>query len=152
VRVAAGTAGAGAAGDTGSEAFSARVYVANTAAESVSVFDHDTGDQPDPEGGDPIPVGGLPEGIAITPDRTSRLVTNFGSNSVSLLFGTTIPVERPRGIAITPDGAYVYVTNESSDSVSVIATATNRGWPRSSLPTGSAPGGSPSPRTGPTPT
>ncbi|WP_306533536.1 beta-propeller fold lactonase family protein, partial [Geobacter sp.] len=59
-------------------------------------------------------------------------VTNYGSNTVSIIATATntvvatVPVgANPVGVAITPDGAFAYVANYSSNTVSVIATATN---------------------------
>jgi YVTN family beta-propeller protein len=81
-----------------------------------------------------IPVGGSPEGVAVTPDAKHVYVANFfPSNTVSVIdtatntVGATIPVGVvPFGVAITPDGKHVYVThNASTGTVSVIDTATN---------------------------
>jgi YVTN family beta-propeller protein len=59
-------------------------------------------------------------------------VTNFGSNTVSVIdqatktVVATVPVgANPLGVALTPNGASAYVVNWSSGTVSVIATATN---------------------------
>jgi YVTN family beta-propeller protein len=59
-------------------------------------------------------------------------ITNFGSNTVSVIntatntVTATIPVGvEPHGVAVPPDGNRVYVTNAGSNSVSVFATATN---------------------------
>jgi YVTN family beta-propeller protein len=81
-----------------------------------------------------IPGGGSPAGIAVTPDGTRAYVTNFVSNSVSVIETATnavtatirVGVEPYYGVAITPDGTRAYVTNEGSNSVSVIKTATNK--------------------------
>ncbi len=89
-----------------------------------------------------IPVGGNPEGVAVSPDGNFVYVTNsafftsdrggvtvINTNNNSVI--TTIPVGRnPVGICISPDGSRVYVTNNSSFSpdagtVSIINTTTN---------------------------
>ena len=79
-------------------------------------------------------VNGLnePMDVAVNPNGAYAYVTNFGSDSISVIntatntVTTTIKVgNSPIGVAITPNGAYAYVTNEVSGSVSVINTATN---------------------------
>jgi YVTN family beta-propeller protein len=91
-----------------------------------------------------IPVGGFPDGVAITPDGTHAYVTNAFDSNVSVIdtasntVVTTIPVgSAPNGVAITPDGArpnesddrhhrpLAYVTNGADNTVSVIDTASN---------------------------
>ena len=79
-----------------------------------------------------VGVGTCPYGVAITPDGTRAYVTNFCSNSVSVI-DTRATRWLPRsglgrvsrGVAITPDGTRAYVTNPGSNSVSVIDTASN---------------------------
>ena len=69
--------------------------------------------------GSPIPVGGSPYGVAVTPDGSKVYVTNDLSNTVSVIdtttntvIGTPIRVDvNPFGVAVTPDGSKVYVTN-----------------------------------------
>ena len=91
----------------------------------------------------PIAVGVNPEGIAITPDGKRAYVTNFGSDTVSVIdtstnlviativgpngFGGIVPggFMRPQSVAITPDGKRAYVTGSISDTVSVIDTISN---------------------------
>jgi YVTN family beta-propeller protein len=84
--------------------------------------------------GTPIPVGGEPEGVAVTPDGKHAYVTNaaFSIGSVSVIdtaantVGDTIPVgTAPFGVAVTPDGKDAYVANLEDNTVSVIDTATN---------------------------
>ena len=103
------------------------VYVANASSNNVKVIGTATNSVIST-----IPVGMLPEGVAITPDGTKLYVTNAGSDTVSVINTTTntttsaITVGNvPYGIAITPNGTKAYVTNESDDTVSVIDTATN---------------------------
>jgi YVTN family beta-propeller protein len=73
-----------------------------------------------------------PWGVALTPDGAYAYVTDYASDSVSVINTATNHVTEtiavggsPTGVAITPDGAYAYVTNPGSNSVSVISTATN---------------------------
>jgi YVTN family beta-propeller protein len=91
-----------------------------------------------------IPVGGVPDGVAITPDGTNAYVTNAFDNDVSVIdiasntVVTTIPVgSLPDGIAMTSGGTHAqyddtrrhpslaYVTNGADNTVSVIDTASN---------------------------
>jgi YVTN family beta-propeller protein len=83
-----------------------------------------------------IPVGSLPEGVAVTPDGTRAYVANLGTNSVSVIDTTTNAVTATilfdfsaSEVAITPDGTRAYVTHPFSigrgDGISVIDTATN---------------------------
>ena len=79
-----------------------------------------------------ITVGITPVGVAITPDGNFAYVTNFGSNSVTVIgkadntVTATVGVgTNPHGVAITPDGNFAYVANQFSENVSVIATASN---------------------------
>jgi YVTN family beta-propeller protein len=109
-------------------------YVVNNGDNSVSVIDTATNTVV----GTPIPVGGLPNGVAITPDGTHAYVANAGGNTVSVIatatntVGATVLVgNTPAGIAITPDGTRAYVVNCNcfsgigAGTVSVIDTASN---------------------------
>jgi YVTN family beta-propeller protein len=103
-------------------------YVVNNGDNTVSVIDTATNTVV----GTPIPVGGLPNGVAITPDGTHAYVANAGGNTVSVIATATNTVvatvtvgNSPSGVAVTPDGTHAYVANDSSGTVSVIATATN---------------------------
>jgi YVTN family beta-propeller protein len=80
-----------------------------------------------------IPVGRSPHYVAVSPSGDRLYVTNFGSETVSVIDTNTLMVIRspitfgsgPLGVAVTPNGARVYVSNHMSDNVSVIDTATN---------------------------
>jgi YVTN family beta-propeller protein len=59
-----------------------------------------------------IPVGPVPQGVAVTPDGSTAYVANVGSDTVSVItvasgtVASTIPVgEGPQGVAFTPDGS-----------------------------------------------
>lgn len=104
-----------------------RAYVANSASNSVSIFDTATNASLGQ-----IPVGVGPSDIAISPGGARAYVTNTGADTVSVIdIATnatiaTIPVgDEPRGIALTPSGARAYLANTGDDTVSVIDTATN---------------------------
>ena len=63
-----------------------------------------------------IPVGSVPKYVAVTPDGSTVLVTNWCSYDLSIVdVATGTEVERldlgryPRGIAITPDSATAYI-------------------------------------------
>jgi YVTN family beta-propeller protein len=104
-------------------------YVTNAGDKTVSVIDTASNAVVAT-----IPVGGIPSGVATTPDGTRAYVTNSGEfdNTVSVI-GTasntvvaTIPVgQGPGFVATTPDGTHAYVTSPSSLSVSVIDTASD---------------------------
>jgi YVTN family beta-propeller protein len=82
----------------------------------------------------------------VTPDGTKVYVTNYNSNTVSVIaaatntLSATIPVgSYPDGIAVSPDGSEVYVANAMANSVSVIDTATST--VTATIPVGSSPNG-----------
>jgi YVTN family beta-propeller protein/autotransporter-associated beta strand protein len=79
-----------------------------------------------------IPVGIVPQLLAVTPDGTRVYVPNQGSDTVSVINTATNTVvatiaagSQPVTAGVTPDGARVYVTNINANMVSVINTATN---------------------------
>ncbi len=79
-----------------------------------------------------ITVGASPFGVAVSPDGSKAFVTNYISNTVSVINTATNTVTatvnvgtNPSFIAISPDGSKAFVTNLSSNTVSVINTATN---------------------------
>lgn len=78
-----------------------------------------------------VPVGTGPRAVAIDPQRDVALVTNSGSDSVSivdLLTGSVIniPVEsNPQGVAVIPRLGLAVVTNRGSDTASIINLLSN---------------------------
>ena len=83
-----------------------------------------------------VTVGMGPTGVAITPDGAVAYVTNYSSNTVSVIQTSnntvvhTVTVGNNRfGVAMTPDGAVAYVTNYSfigvAGTVSVIQISNN---------------------------
>jgi len=113
-----------------SGAFARTGYVTNAGSENVSAFDTQTS----LTDGSAIPVGRLPDAIAITPNGSTAYVANAESNTVSMIdtrtnqvIGTPIEVGHdPDAMAITPDGSTAYVTNRGSNTVSAIDTQTNQ--------------------------
>jgi len=79
-----------------------------------------------------IAVEKNPVGVTYDPSNGYVYVANAGSNSVSVINGTTNTVigsiavgSMPEGIACDPSNGYVYVANAGSNSVSVINGVTN---------------------------
>jgi YVTN family beta-propeller protein len=113
-----------------SHALAHDAYVVNRGSNTVSVFDTRSNQVV----GSPIPVGELPEAIAITPDGRRAYVTVGLGSGISVIDTQTNQVVGapivdsglPDGIAITPDGRTAYVTNFFGNSVSVIDTQTNQ--------------------------
>ncbi len=75
-----------------------------------------------------VPVGDRPFGTAVSPDGTRAYVTNYASDTVSVLgtavdavVGTVVVGDSPSAVVITPDGTRAYVSNYDGDSVSVVA-------------------------------
>jgi len=87
--------------------------------------------------------GIVPTGVAYDPSNGYPYVTNWFSDSFSVIDGATntviatIPVgSEPGGVAYDPSNGYIYVTNYDSGTVSVISTSTqvtNTPTPPSSL-------------------
>ncbi len=118
-----------------------RGYVTNAKSDTVTPINLATN-----TAGTPIPVGGFPVGVAITPNGETAYVANDEGATVTPITvatntaGTPIPVgDGPEGVAITPNGETAYVTNSGSDTVTPITVATNTaGTP---IPVGEAPDG-----------
>lgn len=76
-----------------------------------------------------IATGSSPRKVAITPDATKALVTNFLSGTVlmyDLINNTSITIPTglgPFGIAITPDGQFAFVADLNSQSLTKIDIA-----------------------------
>jgi len=102
-------------------------YITNGGSNNVSVIDITTNNVTTT-----VPVGSLPEGVAVSPDGRWVYVANLGSNTVSVIDTTknnvtaTVKVgTKPKGVAITPDGTKVYVTNYGDSTTFVINTSSN---------------------------
>lgn len=79
-----------------------------------------------------VPVGMYPQKIVVSPTGTRAYVTNWLSQTVSVIDTTTKNLiatvavgYEPRALAINPAGTRVYVANEGTNSVSVVDTNTN---------------------------
>jgi YVTN family beta-propeller protein len=73
-------------------------------------------------------VGIEPAGVAYDPSNGYIYVTNYGSDTVSVINGATNTVIatisvgiEPAGVAYDPSNGYIYVTNYGSDTVSIIS-------------------------------
>jgi YVTN family beta-propeller protein len=108
-------------------ALAGRAFVANLGAHAVTPLDLITN-----QVGPPIPVGGNPDSIAISPDGRIAYVSNELDGTVSVIetatdrvVGAPIPAgNNPGTVALTPSGGTLYVTDELSNRVTVIDTAT----------------------------
>ena len=109
-----------------------KVYVIQTSDNKV--FDTD----PSTPEIDPITVEWCPFGVSVTPDGKYAYVSNFASNSVSVIrtednTNTVIHTitktdgigNGPFGVSVTPDSKYAYVSNLGDNTVSVIRTEDN---------------------------
>jgi YVTN family beta-propeller protein len=79
----------------------------------------------------PLPAGSAPFGIAFNPNNGNMYMTNFNTDSVSVISPSTntvistIPVgSAPFGIAFNPNNGNMYVTNAGGKTISVIAPLT----------------------------
>jgi DNA-binding beta-propeller fold protein YncE len=114
-----------------------RLYVANTAANSVSVFDSST---VNPSSSTPIPllatvtVGTAPIGITPLPNGSLFYVLNSGSNDVTVVsansFSPLTTVMLPTGadpvfIASEPTSSKVYVADKGTMETTIIQTVNN---------------------------
>jgi len=86
-----------------------------------------------------IPAGAVPKFLAITPDDSTLLVTNWCSFDMSIIdtdagdeIGRVELGRHPRGIAVTSDGGTAYVAVMGSSNIAVVDLATLEvGWMRS---------------------
>lgn len=107
-----------------------RAYVANTASDTVSVIDLGSGTPVRA----PIPVGGGPSALLVSPDQRRVYVANSQTNTVSIIdtesnaIIDTIQLRRtarPTGLALTADGSRLYISSPAGDSIFVVNTDTN---------------------------
>jgi YVTN family beta-propeller protein len=118
-----------------------RVYVTNSASNTVSVIDTSSNTVIAT-----VPVGTTPYGVAVNPSGTRVYVAYIGSNVVSVIDTNTNSVISKAdvgmhsfGVAVNRSGTRVYVTHWDSNFVSVIDTDTNRVI--ATIPVGSRPHG-----------
>ncbi len=114
----------------------AQVYVANSLSGTVSVIS-----TPSNTVVATIPVGTLPQRVAITPNGQFVYVTNHNSGTMSKIdtasniVVATIPVgSLPEGVAVSPDGNSVFVV--VGGSLNRFSVATNAQMGTFSLPSG----------------
>ena len=100
------------------------VYFVGVPENSITVLDSESGDPVAT-----IPVGEDPRWIQLSPEQFTAWVTNFGSDSISMIDTDTRSVLRtinlapgsgPLGIAPGPWNEWLYVVNSTSDSLSRI--------------------------------
>jgi YVTN family beta-propeller protein len=79
-----------------------------------------------------MPVDSIPTSIAINPNTNMIYVANYGSNTTSIINGTTNSVvsaidvgDTPDSIAVNPNTNMIYLANFGSNTVSVIDGTTN---------------------------
>jgi YVTN family beta-propeller protein len=112
---------------TAPAALAQQAFVANLGAHTVSPIDLLTN-----QAVAPIPVGGDPDSVAISPDGRTAYVSNEIDGTVSVIETATDRVigapiaagSNPAEVALTPSGGTLYVTDELSNRVTVIDTAT----------------------------
>jgi YVTN family beta-propeller protein len=104
----------------------ATLYIANIAADSLSVIDTSSKQLTKT-----ISVGDGPRAVAVTPDGATVFVGNSHNNSVSVVRAADgmvlTPItagHAPAGMAVSGDGTQLYVTNDNDGTVSVIDVAT----------------------------
>jgi len=106
-------------------------YITNQVDNTVSVIDISTNTVVKT-----IPVGSVPNGVAVSQDNSKVYISNFGSDNVSVIDASSNTVtatiaigSRPSGIAISPNGSTVYALNVGNNlnngTVSVIRTSDN---------------------------
>lgn len=116
-------AAAGASAQTGTP----RVYVADYNAARVRVFDPTQPNSTPHQAALDIHVGQQPFGLVASPDGRRLYVSNYGSDSVSVIDTRwnmvyhNVPVgDGPYQVALSPDGTRLYVSNFEASSVTVV--------------------------------
>ncbi len=101
---------------------SRKLYVANTAGETLSVVDLDR-----QEVVREIPIGKHPHGLALSPDQAriycsveSARAIKFLDTSTDEIVGTVDTTGVPNQLAVTPDGNWVYVAINDKGSADII--------------------------------
>jgi len=117
------------------DTFLNRLYVANTAGNSVTVLDVTSvalGINPPMTTLATTSVGSAPVSVAALPNGLSFYVANSGSNNVSVMSSSsfallsTVPVgNNPVFIATEPSSTKVYTANSGSGNISIIQTSNN---------------------------
>ncbi len=111
------------------------LFVASRGDGTVSVIDTTTNTlvdtNPTLAGTQPIKVGNDPRGLAVSSDGSRIYVSNYASNTVSVIDTATNKVVSPITVGHGPVGMAVngnrlYVANRVDDTVKVIDTTTNK--------------------------
>lgn len=102
----------------------ARLYIPNSADNTVSIIDTDSGALTGIMG-----VGSQPVCVAVTPDKLQVWCVNQGSDNVTVLTTTSrnpmtavylAPGSRPAGMAFSPDGKRAIICNSGTNTASII--------------------------------
>jgi YVTN family beta-propeller protein len=108
-----------------------RLFVANAGSGSVTALQ--VGPQGERQGASSVKVGGVPMGVALSPDEKSLYVATRDGNEVavvdtaSLRVRATIPLPgQPARVRITPTGSFLVATLTEAGDVAVIETRTLR--------------------------
>ena len=117
------------------DTFLNRLYVANTAGNSVTVLDATSitlGINPPITTLATTSVGSAPVSVAALPNGLNFYVANSGSNNVSVVSSSsfallsTVPVDNnPVFVATEPSSTKVYTANSGSGTISIIQTSNN---------------------------
>ena len=106
----------------GSEAIARKLYVANTAGETLSVIDLDK-----QAVSHEIPIGKHPHGLALLPDQRKLLCSleperavKFIDTATDQITGTVQTTGVPNQLAVTPDGRWAYVAINDKGTADVI--------------------------------
>jgi YVTN family beta-propeller protein len=100
------------------------IYFVGAPENSLTVLDSETATQLAV-----IPVGTDPRWIEVSPDQSKAYISNFGSDSITVIDTATRSADQtidlaagssPMGIAPSPDGHRVYVVNSNMNSLSVV--------------------------------
>jgi YVTN family beta-propeller protein len=101
-------------------------YVANFYGSTIGVFYGSSYSQ----GINTSPTGMQPIAVAVNPVTNMTYVANYGSNNVTFIPSSNVPVyhpsqgANPRAIAVDPERNYVFVANFGSDNVTIMNGAT----------------------------
>lgn len=129
----------------GTDSVSGRAYVTNGGNGTVTLIPYTAGITPELDAPVSLTVGGVPTGIALSPDgRWAYIADNLSDalviyDTVNLRVDGRVAVGAgPWGVAVSPDGARVYVAANEAGNVSVVDTASRTVI--AAIPVGMTPG------------